>query len=161
MSGPCESPVLGRKGRPPPLEPHPPQGMVKSAFESEDSDLLVYNPPPHLNPNPHTSSRDIQEDNASAYSWSESHCSIQGKGTSSVHRPTAGNLFEKRPRRKMVKDPVTGLINQNPKQQRIKPVKKRARVSHQQTYVDLRPLEQFQSRLITRNRITVSYPRKD
>lgn len=67
------------------------------------------------------------------------------------------NPYERRPRRKMVKDPVTGVTNQNPKQSKSGQRRKGIKVSQQQTFVDLRPLDQFQSKLITKNRITVIY----
>jgi len=76
-AGPCESPVLGRKERPL-MDREDGPGMMKSAFESEDSDLLVYIPPKptHLN----RFLNKGEEDNASDYSWSESRYSTSSKG---------------------------------------------------------------------------------
>jgi len=58
----------------------------------------------------------------------------------------------------MVKDPVTGIANNLTSKNKKKPAKREIKVSQQQAFVDLRPLEQFQSKLITRNRITVFIP---
>jgi hypothetical protein len=64
------------------------------------------------------------------------------------------NVYEKQARRKMVRDPVTGEVNTNHKQ--AKTVKKSTgKISRRDTFVDLRPLNQFQSKLITKKRITV------
>jgi len=59
------------------------------------------------------------------------------------------NVYEKRPRRKMVKDPVTGTINSNSKQQ-TKPAaqKKAGKVSRPNTFLDLRPLDNFESKFV-------------
>jgi hypothetical protein len=64
------------------------------------------------------------------------------------------NVYKKRPRRKMVRDPVTGEVNTNHKQ--AETVKKStSRISRRDTFVDFRPMNQFQSKLITKKRLTV------
>jgi hypothetical protein len=59
------------------------------------------------------------------------------------------NVYEKRPRRKMIKDPVTGTITSNPKPQ-TKPAaqKKAGKVSRPNTFLDLRPLDNFESKFV-------------
>lgn len=53
----------------------------------------------------------------------------------------------------MVQDPVTGTINANSKQTKSK--KKVTKVSRPNMFVDLRPLDQFESKLIGKNRLSV------
>ena len=53
----------------------------------------------------------------------------------------------------MVKDPVTGKSNTNPKQ--VKSKKKIIKVSRPNMVLDLRPLDQFESKLIGKNRLSV------
>jgi hypothetical protein len=49
----------------------------------------------------------------------------------------------------MVKDPVTGTINSNPKQQtKLAAQKKTGKVSKPNTFLDLRPLDNFESKFI-------------
>ena len=49
----------------------------------------------------------------------------------------------------MVKDPVTGTINSNPKQQTKQAAQKKAgKVSKPNTFLDLRPLDNFESKYI-------------
>jgi hypothetical protein len=49
----------------------------------------------------------------------------------------------------MVKDPVTGTINSNPKQQtKLAAQKKAGKVSKPNTFLDLRPLDNFESKFI-------------
>jgi hypothetical protein len=53
----------------------------------------------------------------------------------------------------MVQDPVTGNVNTNPKQ--LKSKKKSNKVSRSDTLHDLRPLVQFESKFIGKNRLSV------
>jgi hypothetical protein len=63
------------------------------------------------------------------------------------------NIYEKRPRKKMVRDPVTGEVNVNAKQ--IKPKKKSTKVSGPDKFRDFRPLDQFESKLLGQKRLSV------
>jgi len=58
----------------------------------------------------------------------------------------------------MVKDPVTGTINSNPKQQtKLAGQKKADKVSRPNTVLDLRPLDNFESKFIPgKRRLSVS-----
>ena len=67
----------------------------------------------------------------------------------------AENIYEKRPRRKMVKDPVTGKINFNPKQQSKPAIKRAEKVSKPNTFLDLRPLDNFESKFVAKKRLSV------
>jgi hypothetical protein len=53
----------------------------------------------------------------------------------------------------MLKDPITGTRNVNPKQVNSK--KKTKKVSRPNPFLDLRPLDQFQSKLIGKKRLSV------
>ena len=53
----------------------------------------------------------------------------------------------------MVKDPITGKSNINPKQ--VKSKKKIIKVSRPNMVLDLCPLDQFESKLIGKNRLSV------
>jgi hypothetical protein len=69
-------------------------------------------------------------------------------------------VYEKRPRRKMVKDPVTGTINSNPKQQtKLAAQKMASKVSRPNTFLDLRPLDNFESKFVPGKR-RLSVPSK-
>ena len=95
------------------------------------------------------------EDIQSIYSWSESPEAEHSKGSHAlVYELIIENIYEKQPRRKMVQDPVTGTINANPK--KIKSKKKATKASHPNMFIDLRPLDQFESKLIGKNRLSVS-----
>ena len=73
------------------------------------------------------------------------------------------NIYEKRPRRRMLRDPVTGEINVNPKKQPKKEketVKTSSaiekKISKQDKFSDLRPLNKFRSKLLgSGRRLTV------
>ena len=54
----------------------------------------------------------------------------------------------------MVQDPVTGTINANSKQVKLK--KKATKISGSNMFTDLRPLDQFESKFIGKNRLSVS-----
>jgi hypothetical protein len=55
----------------------------------------------------------------------------------------------------MVKDPVTGTINSNAKQ-KAKPVQRKvAKVSRPNTFLDLRPLDNFKSKFVGKKRLSV------
>jgi hypothetical protein len=81
------------------------------------------------------------------------------------------NVYERRPRRKMLRDPVTGDINSNPKQtkqsRQSKQVKKSrekdsgttGKIAKQDKYSDLRPLNKFHSKLLgSTSRLSVLSP---
>jgi hypothetical protein len=68
---------------------------------------------------------------------------------------TLENIYEKRPRRKMVHDPVTGEVNVNPKQGKSK--QKSTKLSRPDKFRDFRPLDQFESKLLGRNRLSVLF----
>jgi hypothetical protein len=54
----------------------------------------------------------------------------------------------------MVQDPVTGTISANSKQ--VKSKKKAKKISRPNMFIDLRPLDQFESKFIGKNRLSVS-----
>jgi hypothetical protein len=52
----------------------------------------------------------------------------------------------------MIQDPVTGMINVNVKHTKVK---KSLKVSRPNKFLDLRPLERFESKLIGKKRLSV------
>ena len=76
---------------------------------------------------------------------------------------TVENVYERRPRRKMLQDPVTGEINTNPKRSRQSKKDReiatgtKDRIAKQDKYLDLRPLNKFHSKLLgSTSRLSVS-----
>jgi hypothetical protein len=65
------------------------------------------------------------------------------------------NPFEKRARRKMVQDPVTGATNVNPKLGKSKKKEVNKTISRPDKFIDLRPLDNFQSNLLGTKRLSV------
>lgn len=141
------------------------EDIVQSAFQSEDSDILAHNGAIQRRLIPTTPSKQPAKHVKSTYTWSPSQAPPVPKGASSPISlaPVVGlglmveNVYERRPRRKMVLDPVTGITNTNPKQpkSKTKPTKK---VSRPDKFLDLRPLGRFESKLIAKDRLSVFPP---
>jgi hypothetical protein len=170
LLGDFQSPILG--GRAPPSVKHSlavnretAEDIVQSAFQSEDSDILAHNGAIQGRLIPTTPPKQPAKHVKSTYTWSPSQAPPTPKGASSPisSAPFVGlgliieNVYERRPRRKMVLDPVTGITNTNPKQpkSKTKPTKK---VSRPDKFLDLRPLDRFESKLIAKDRLSVFPP---
>lgn len=126
-------------------------------FDSRDSDILVHNPNIQncfVTPKSRFPKRD-HEDIQSTDSWSESPCPQDSKGLSAVDFSDiiVENLYEKRPRKKMVQDPLTGTINLNPRKDKSK--RKTTKVSRSNMFSDLGPLNRFDSKFLGKNRLSV------
>lgn len=152
--GTIQSPILGQRPFPEPNLVFHNAKQIQSAFHSEDSEILVHST------NVRDRSKDISPkifgkgstecENQSTYTWSVTD---QAKGNFSWSKVILENVYERRPRRKMVKDPVTGAVNLNVKKdkRRVKGKKTTGR----NTTTDFLPLDRFQSKWIGRNRLSV------
>src|SRR5437763_1964344 len=69
--------------------------------------------------------------------------------------PIVENMYEKRPLKKIVEDPVTGTFNINPKKDKSKK-KTTSKVYRANMFLDLGPLNRFDSKFLGRNRLSVS-----
>ena len=56
----------------------------------------------------------------------------------------------------MVRDPVTGEFNVNPKKPKSRKRKAGSKISRPNTFVELRPLDKFESKLIGKTRLSVT-----
>ena len=156
---PIQSPILGQKIFPGPKSQRPlyDTTSIQCVFHSEDSDILVPNTN-IKNPLEDASSRkqvakEDFDDNQSAYTWSDTNKPEQAKSQTFLSMLIVENIYEKRLRRKMVQDPVTGTININPK--KAKSTVKTTKISRKNRVSDLGPLERFESKLIGKSRLSV------
>jgi hypothetical protein len=142
------------------------EDVVQSAFQSEDSEILAHNVTIQNRLIPVTPPKQLPKNVAkSTYTWSQSRPPPTPKGAPPSIILEAfvelglmiENVYERRPRRKMVLDPITGITNTNPKQSKSKnkPTKK---VSRPDKFLDLRPLDRFESKLIAKGRLSVFPP---
>jgi hypothetical protein len=133
----------------------------RPAFQLEDDEILAHNAlqhshvsvPSFTTPRPRSKAQD-QPENDDVSFRSDINASPKGTNFHCSNIMEIGNKksYAKQARRKMVKDPVTGTTNINPRQAKSK--KKSTNLPRSKSF-DFRPLDLFHSKLIGNNRLSV------